>query len=188
MTPRIILVHGLPCSGKTSIAQKLASHFNLPLVEKDGIKEILFDTLGWSDRQRSKELGNASYEIIFYLISAHVAAGQDLVVDCNFHPEFHNEKIREILKKTPFCPLQVLCWAQGEVIVERFQKRTGRRHPGHGDESLIDEIAPDLLQGKAEALDIDGDIYWLETTDFESIDFESMWEWVEKKKIFASSQ
>lgn len=186
MTSQIFLVHGLPCSGKTSIARRLAEHFSLPLIAKDGIKEILFDTLGWSDRQRSKELGYASYEIIFYLIAAQACAGKHLVVDCNFHPEFHNEKFRMILKKTPFCPLQILCWAQGEVIVERFQKRTGRRHPGHGDENLIDEIALDLLQGKAEALDIDGEIYWLETTDFEAIDYEGLFSWVERKKAVDS--
>ena len=62
-----IIVTGAPCTGKTSIALYLAEKFQLPVVYKDGIKERLFDRLGWkTDRQWSKLLSLASYDLLYY--------------------------------------------------------------------------------------------------------------------------
>lgn len=49
-SPQVILVNGLPATGKTTLARRIATDLRLPLLAKDAIKETLFDTLGWSDR------------------------------------------------------------------------------------------------------------------------------------------
>lgn len=41
--PLIILITGLPCTGKTTLGYKLAKRYSLPFVHKDGIKELLFE-------------------------------------------------------------------------------------------------------------------------------------------------
>src|SRR5665213_3337034 len=51
---------GLPGSGKTTLAGKLANSLNLPLIAKDHFKEILFDTMGIGDRARSRKIGQAA--------------------------------------------------------------------------------------------------------------------------------
>ena len=38
--PLLILVTGLPCSGKTTLAVRMADELGLPLVTKDDIKEV----------------------------------------------------------------------------------------------------------------------------------------------------
>jgi len=63
----LVLVTGPPASGKTSLAQPLARHLGLPLLGKDTIKEVLFDSLGTGDRAWSRRLGAASYAVLLEL-------------------------------------------------------------------------------------------------------------------------
>jgi predicted kinase len=66
MTPTtLIVVSGLPASGKTTLAHLLAAELRLPLVGRDDIKERLFESLGWSDREWSKRLGIASWDLLY---------------------------------------------------------------------------------------------------------------------------
>lgn len=44
--PVVIIVAGPPATGKTTLSRWLASELMLPLLNRDSIKEILFDTLG----------------------------------------------------------------------------------------------------------------------------------------------
>ena len=39
-----ILVTGIPAAGKSTIANFIAEKLNIPMISKDGIKEILFDS------------------------------------------------------------------------------------------------------------------------------------------------
>jgi predicted kinase len=63
--PLLVVVTGASGSGKSTIAQDLASELGLPLLAKDDVKEALFDTLGVGDRDWSRRLGVATYEILF---------------------------------------------------------------------------------------------------------------------------
>ena len=44
----IIVLAGMPASGKSTVAAKLSTAFSLPTLAKDELKESLFDTLGFS--------------------------------------------------------------------------------------------------------------------------------------------
>jgi len=41
MADRLVLVNGLPASGKTTLSLQLAAHLSVPCVSKDSIKELL---------------------------------------------------------------------------------------------------------------------------------------------------
>jgi len=43
--PLLIVVTGMPSSGKTTVAEDLSRRLQLPLIAKDTIKESLYDTL-----------------------------------------------------------------------------------------------------------------------------------------------
>ena len=45
----LIIINGPPGSGKTHLGRFLARELWLPYFSKDGVKELLFDSLGWSD-------------------------------------------------------------------------------------------------------------------------------------------
>jgi predicted kinase len=170
--PLLIIVSGLPCTGKTTLARRLATEFRLPLVHKDGIKERLFDTLGWRDRAWSRTVGGATYELLFYFTEVLLAAGRPLIVESNFYPD-HAARFLALQRQYPFQPLQVVCRTEGAVLFRRFQERaeSGERHPGHVDQQNYAEFQTALLRGESAPLAIDGPVLLVDTTNFAVIDY-----------------
>jgi predicted kinase len=171
--PLLVIVSGLPCSGKTTLARRLAKELALPLIAKDDIKESLFDSLGWSDREWSKRLGRATYPLLFYFVETQLSAGRSLIVESNFDPHFATETFLALRRKFLFEPFQIQRQADGPVLVERFKERaeSGARHPGHVDHLTYDEMRQVLLNGKYDKLDIGGTVVEIDTTGFQRIDY-----------------
>ena len=62
-----VLVTGIPASGKSTLAAYLSKELRLPMMSKDKIKELLFDTVGFRSREEKVALGMGSMEIMYYL-------------------------------------------------------------------------------------------------------------------------
>ena len=89
MKPSLIIISGFSCTGKSTLAQKIGKHYSLPVFGRDDFKESLFDSLGYSDRDRSKEFGIASYKLLYLTTEKILTGGNSLVVESNFkvHPD-----------------------------------------------------------------------------------------------------
>jgi predicted kinase len=133
--PILIVISGLPCTGKTTIAKEISNRLKYPLIYKDGIKEILFDTIGYSNRSWSKKLSKTSYDVMFYVAEALLSQGISLVIEANFPQQYTKAKIRGLLKTYQFLIFEVLCVVEPQVLLRRFIDRgmSGNRHPGHMD-------------------------------------------------------
>jgi dephospho-CoA kinase len=46
----LIIVTGGPGTGKSTFSETLSTHISVPLINRDEYKEVLFDSLGYSDR------------------------------------------------------------------------------------------------------------------------------------------
>lgn len=174
----IIFIAGLPGSGKTTLAKQIGTKFSLPVFHKDAIKETLFDALGYSDRAWSKKLGKASMDILYHLLEQHLKTKSPCILETNFKPELDNPRIQALHTTYPFRALQLLCYTDGAVLYERFKYRAcfGNRHPGHADCDNLEEFKETLRIGKAKALDIPGELLELDTTDFTSISYDTLFE------------
>ena len=65
---RVVLVNGVPASGKSTVARTIAETNSWPLLALDTLKEALFAHLGTGDRDYNRLLGRASYQAVFALI------------------------------------------------------------------------------------------------------------------------
>jgi predicted kinase len=174
--PLLILVTGLPCTGKTSLARQIAARLGVPLIYKDGIKEILFDHLGRSNRAWSKTLSSVTYQVMLHLIQALLTAGTSLVVEANFTAEIWNPQLRKVADRCDFKTFEVLCITNGLVLLDRFRARgiIGTRHPGHLDQLVIHEMEDLVHQGVTGHLDLGGGFLEVDTTDFDQLNIEDI--------------
>ncbi len=172
--PVVILITGAPCTGKTSLGQRLAHDLHYPFVSKDAIKEQLFDHLGWEDRAWSRKLSQASFELLYYWCTAQVQAGQSLIIEANFKPQHATPRLRELKAAHEFALIQLLLTADKDVVLERFRQRTGQRHPGHVDEVYLPELTRSLEQEVYQCLAVDGVCIELDMTDFSAFNYNAL--------------
>lgn len=120
---RLVVVSGLPASGKTTVGTALSERLGIPLIDKDAILEALFDSLGCPDRDERYRLSRASDEVLYALAEASQAA---VVVNWWDH-DSSPSRLRGIASSV----VEVFCDCAVEVAAGRFAAR--RRHPGHHD-------------------------------------------------------
>lgn len=174
----LIIITGFPGTGKTTLGKKISQEFHIPFICKDDFKEILFDVLGCKDRDWSKKIGMVSYDILYHITEENLKAHKSLIIETNFDPKFANKKFLEFKEKYDFLPFQIRCIANGEILFERFKNRANsiERHPGHVDNTNLEEWELLIKKGKIEAIEIGGNILDIETTDFESIDYKKLFD------------
>jgi predicted kinase len=178
--PLLIVVTGQPCTGKTSLARRLAADLGLPLVSRDDIKERLFDSLGWSDRAWSRRLGQASYDLLYYTAELLLCAGQPLILESNFSAVHSVGDLRRLKQTTGCATLVIHCRTEWETLAQRFRQRSasGERHPGHVDDQVLGETLAEiqrrLAQREDAPLDLGGPVLPLDTTDFAAIDYPAL--------------
>jgi len=164
------------------IARRVAERFSLPLMSKDMYKELLFDTLGWKDRDWSKKLGHISIELLFQFLEAQLAARRSCIVESNFKAEFDTARFLELKERYGFVPVQILCVTDGAVLLERFKQRaeSGERHRGHCDRLNYEEFREMLLRGRLQPLDIGGHLVEIDTTDFDAVDYTALFAGIDR--------
>ena len=167
----LVVVTGPPATGKTALSRRLASDLRLPLLARDALKEILFDTLGWSDRAWSRRLGATSYELLFHAAELLMRGGGPFILESNFRHEPNSARIAALAQRYSYQPFQIRCYADPAAILERMLRRSGsgERHPGHVEADLM--LTPADVPARLGPLDIGGHIFEVDTTDFARVDY-----------------
>jgi predicted kinase len=178
--PTLLIVSGLPATGKTTLARRIAKDFGLPVVHKDEIKEHLCDALGFkgTDLAESRRIGTAAITLLYHFAEQVLRAGQNCVLESFFRPPWAFQDLQALQERCPYTPLQIHCHTSFELSRARYEQRhlSGVRHPGHMDtvhlsNTNLSDVQPELSQ----AIPIGGHVIELNTTDFEAIDYEELY-------------
>jgi len=158
--PLVVVVHGPPAAGKTTVARAIARELRLPLIAKDTVKEALFDGLGTGDLAWSQRLGSPTFLVMLALAEESVAAGASLVMEANF---VRGSEVEARLGALPARIVQVHCCAPLEMLLERYGRRD--RHPGHVDKQRIEALREAVESGHHDPLDLPGETIRLDTSE-----------------------
>jgi len=88
-----IVVNGPPASGKSTVAPWLASHFALPLIANDAVKDALMSVLAVFDVEASRQLGQAAIRAMLALAAASPIGA---VLESNFNRLRAGDELRAL--------------------------------------------------------------------------------------------
>lgn len=173
----VLIVSGAPATGKTTLGKKLASEFTLPFLNRDGVKESLYDSLGAGDREWSLQLGVASSQLLFHFLERLVEAGQGLVVESNFVDRYDTPRFEAVLAGHAARVVQIHCTAAAPVVIARYEERVARdeRHPGHLGLAVLPELQAGLREGRWRALRLAAPCIPVNTTDAATLDHSGLY-------------
>ena len=132
MKPCLIMITGLPGSGKSSFCAYASRKLNLPVLEKDHYKEILFDDIGFKSREEKLKLGTAAMNIMYDHARQLLKMGMSVIMDNNFE-NASLPGIKKLASETGCRLITVRFEDDIAAIHRRFLKRDKdpRRHRGH---------------------------------------------------------
>ncbi len=169
---RLVMVNGVPASGKSHIATRLATETGWPLLTLDTIKEPFMRQLTGVDRPMNRKLGIAAYQAIWSIIAA-APAGNTFIVDAwfGFQPKADLEDF--ICGAGIATVAEIWCQIPGELAAQRYAARLNTRLPGHPGAEYVAELQ--LLADSAEPMSL-GPV-WL-ADQRSDIDFSQLTQWV----------
>jgi AAA domain-containing protein len=130
MQKPFVVISGLPASGKTRLASRLAPAMNLPLIDKDDILDRLFESRGIGDAEWRNALSRESDAILQQ--EAMNSSGAVLVSFWRVPGMAQGSGTPSDWLHAPSHDLvNVHCVCDPETAVFRFVRRV--RHPGHLD-------------------------------------------------------
>lgn len=196
----LILITGLPATGKTSFAKYLSKKMKIPMVSKDIIKESLFDTVGFKNRGEKIALGVAAMEIMYHFAEKHLEVDQPIILENNFE-NASKPSLEKLIDKYKCKVMTVKFYTDISVLTERFLERdkSPERHRGHvvntrypealGDETLSFEAQVISLTQFFNAMEqrgmvnfsISGEEIFVDSTDFSKVFYEAIFNKIKEK-------
>jgi len=142
--PTLVLISGMPATGKSTLAVELADQLGWPVFTKDTFKELLFDAADHDetafDETESERMGAQSIALLLTIADSLVGANVNVVLEGNFRADLTADQIEPFLARADV--RHVYCALHPDRIVERYAKRLEQdeRHPVHVDTGDADEL------------------------------------------------
>jgi len=179
MKSTMILVSGVPATGKTTFATWLSSEIGVPLFCRDRVfekyKEIAkanFENLFLGDEEQGR-LWEASDELYWFLCEEIMKSSSSLIIESSFRND-KKEIITDLIEKYKYQTVNVHLDAPIEIICRRFNERSYK----NGGNEISLETSKIILQAGIIKSASDfryGDcIIYVDTTDFSTVSYEDI--------------
>jgi dephospho-CoA kinase len=144
--PLLLIITGMPASGKTTLAHFISEKIHCPLLSRDELKEGYINTLGIPHGQLNDAAARHIYDTFFATIELLLSQKISLVIEAAFQHKLWKPKLSTLQS---IADIKILiCTTKPEIAVSRFEKRylqQSSREKYHGDESGLKNITNDLF-------------------------------------------
>ncbi|MBQ3010958.1 MAG: AAA family ATPase [Oscillospiraceae bacterium] len=164
---KLLLMTGDLACGKTTFGKILAKRYDTNLFYKDNIKEVLGDTIGYSNREENLKLSKAAVEVMTLIFSEFTVLGKNLILEANFRTH-ELEKLHKIASENGYEVLTLVFRADTRLLHQRYLNRIANenRHPVHVIAVLDDYIDFAEYIGKARSEFVPGETMTVYADDF----------------------
>lgn len=169
MPPTLLVVSGLPASGKTHLASRLAPRLGWPLATKDEYKAILHAHLPELTRAQA---GPLSFDLMYRVAEMVLEAGRSAVLESHFYRGLSEPKIVALAGEARL--LQVFCEAPLDELRRRHAERVASGARPHIDLPFDHADLPENACWTP--LELNAPLLRLDTTEAGAV--ERAWGWV----------
>jgi len=129
---KLLLIMGDLATGKSTFANILSKRYETNVFYKDSIKEVLGDTIGFSNREENLKLSRATAELMAHIFTQSTQLGKDLILESNFRTS-ELEKLHKIAAENDYKVLTLVLRGDMPVLHKRYLNRiyNENRHPVH---------------------------------------------------------
>ena len=76
---KLLLIMGDLATGKSTFANMLSQRYSVSMFGKDTIKEVLGDTIGFTNREENLKLSKATMELMMFLFAEYAKLNKPLI-------------------------------------------------------------------------------------------------------------
>ena len=164
---KLLLIMGDLATGKSTFANLLSQRYDTPLFVKDSIKEILGDTIGFSNREENLKLSQATGKLMSFIFTRFAEQKQDLILESNFRIG-ELEKLHKIAADNAYQVLTLVLRGDVEILHKRYLNRM--HHENRPAVHLCAEF--NTIDGFGAYLEslrtptVPGSVIWINANDF----------------------
>lgn len=140
--PLLILLYGMPGSGKTFVARQLCEDIAAAHIQGDRIRAELFENPTYS-----REENHIVASLMTYMAGEFLKSGISVIFDTNAMRLSQRRALRNVAIKIGAEP--ILLWLQidAESAYNRSSKRDRRKHDDHYAQEMTPDVFQQLLSG-----------------------------------------
>lgn len=129
--PKLIIICGLPGTGKTTLANEISKKLQIFCLHKDSVKESLYESLTMNSFEDSKRLGYPSVKVILDLAEENLSRGMDVIIESPFNFKDDEKIFGELQNKYNLDVYTIVLQLDESNRKKRFLERG--RHAAHHD-------------------------------------------------------
>ena len=146
---RLVLVGGLPGTGKSTVASAIGDELGWPVLRSDVVRKELVGLGGDAHAPAGFEAGiyrpeqtDRTYDELFRRAERHLEHGRSVVVDASFAADRHRRAARALGRSARATVVELRCDLCGDVAAERIRARQAAGvDPSDADEAVAARMA-----------------------------------------------
>jgi len=133
---KIIIVTGSLAALKSTISKRISEELGIICLNKDDIKEILGDTIGFKDREENLKLSLATFQLMRKFAEDILTHKDSVILESNFK-NHELESIFLMASQNNISIFTLFLTGNPRIIYNRYCERQPNRHPVHTSVGLM---------------------------------------------------